>query len=1301
MAVFSAAVAVVGAVATWVGGLGVVGQLAVRLAIGLALNALGAAMQGKQKGPKPPGIKGQIEQGADLPRSFILGRCATAGSLVYHNTTSNKKIYSRVTALSDLPIEGIEEVWVDGKRCEIDFENPSASGRGWPLKSFNTYIKKTLVGFGPLGSEGNTSITDVVRVEEVTEEFTLGWVKFYDGNQTAADQYLIDHLSTVERPWTDRHIGTGVAYAVTHFKHNTKHFTSFPQIVFVLKGIHLQEPGAGTAYSDQPGAMAHTLLQGLSHSGVALYGPQTPAPMDAQEWAAEIARERADVPGAAAMDDAERLEVFGSTAIPARYRAGYEVSVDEPIADVFEAITAASNGQVSFVGARYRYRIGDPSEPAMSITDGDLLSLTSQRFGVFPALTETVNAITATYPDPDQVWQNQSAPILTNPDYEIQDGNRQLPANADLTAVPYPEQVQRLMRAALSEARQARVHKLPLPPMYSVLEVDDHIEWTSDRNGYSDKVFRVDAIAQMANGDVIADVAETDPDSYNWQPTDDYRPMMSAPVGLAEVDQAEVEGFTASAVNSVDGAETVRRPAIGLTWMPPENSAIYGVMWQVVEAVTQTLVHSAMLPDAELGGHVISEGLLPDQSYLVRLRFVSDVLGTPWSDWDQVATGDVRLTEADFADETAARIAEAHDRHDAALDQAEGTIADLRDAVIASLGPLNRIEPLANEIPRLDAGLEESYQRLMDVQWAQFKTDRTLAGAGIVIDADTGLVQIAAFTEASERIARAEINISGVEAEISQKVTFAEMNAAISGVVLDPTRIPVIGDLSLQITSLETSLNAQDGAITTLADTLTVDGGLVTMVTVTEALDSLNGVLVDKVAQAEFNAAELRVTAAEQSLEALGDVAAIRDTVEVTRARGLSVDEGVLRDIGDLWGRWQGDVVAREATAQGQRELHAKVNENFEAQAAERLALAVEVDAANAALVAESKTRAAEDEALAEQITQMEAGLTSAGDDISGNAAALSGLSTRVSDVEGDVSSQASDITQLESDLTDTQEDVSGTAQALSSLTTRVQETEEGVTSVSNASQQLRSDVDGTASTVNSHATTIATLSGNASATYTMRLAAGGASAGLEMVAADNPVSGPTSSLRFSADNILLDGSVLAKHIAAGSITAGHIEAGGITAEKINTTDLVVTGEMLVEGAVSSIANTAPLAGTLAAGAYANGTSVYVEKPEGYYIRMTITATLTNNGGSFGADSYIGFTPQVRAAGTPTWDFMQENLRLTNFQGTEMWNSGSYIAIFDPSTHGGWNIRLFAASNSASNSASYEGATIQIEVIRK
>ena len=78
MAVFSAAVAVVGAVATWVGGLGVVGQLAVRLAIGLALNALGAAMQGKQKGPKPPGIKGQIEQGADLPRSFILGRCATA-----------------------------------------------------------------------------------------------------------------------------------------------------------------------------------------------------------------------------------------------------------------------------------------------------------------------------------------------------------------------------------------------------------------------------------------------------------------------------------------------------------------------------------------------------------------------------------------------------------------------------------------------------------------------------------------------------------------------------------------------------------------------------------------------------------------------------------------------------------------------------------------------------------------------------------------------------------------------------------------------------------------------------------------------------------------------------------------------------------------------------------------------------------------------------------------------------------------------------------------------------------------------
>ena len=72
-----------------------------------------------------------------------------------------------------------------------------------------------------------------------------------------------------------------------------------------------------------------------------------------------------------------------------------------------------------------------------------------------------------------------------------------------------------------------------------------------------------------------------------------------------------------------------------------------------------------------------------------------------------------------------------------------------------------------------------------------------------------------------------------------------------------------------------------------------------------------------------------------------------------------------------------------------------------------------------------------------------------------------------------------------------------------------------------------------------------------------MRAVAGTAGAELELVAVDDPGGNGASVARLKADNILLDGSVKAK----------HIEANSITAEKIDATDLEVTGDMIVSGA--------------------------------------------------------------------------------------------------------------------------------------
>ncbi|GEM_PF-3739658 len=65
-------------------------------------------------------VNGTLQGGGDVPRSFILGRIATAGSLVFVNTwgqdgdTPNAYL-TQVIALSDLPVRGLAEVWVNGE----------------------------------------------------------------------------------------------------------------------------------------------------------------------------------------------------------------------------------------------------------------------------------------------------------------------------------------------------------------------------------------------------------------------------------------------------------------------------------------------------------------------------------------------------------------------------------------------------------------------------------------------------------------------------------------------------------------------------------------------------------------------------------------------------------------------------------------------------------------------------------------------------------------------------------------------------------------------------------------------------------------------------------------------------------------------------------------------------------------------------------------------------------------------------------------------------------------------------------
>ncbi|MBY6168510.1 phage tail protein, partial [Mameliella alba] len=1108
--------AAIAAVGSWFAGLGVVGQALVRLAVGLVLSKLAEA---RLKTPEAQsGLKTEATlTGGDNSEGFILGRYATGGVFaappLSWGTRRAHLVY--VIDLGAFTGQTVERIFVNGE--------PQTWGGV----------------FDPDGrGERNAGGSYDKRI----------WYRFNDGSQTEADPYLIDKLGAdPDFPWRADMIGRGRAHLVMTFffdKDGKSRFSGLPTVRVEVQGIPLYDPrkdssagGSGAhrwadpatwEQSDNPAVMIYNILRGIALPGGAVWGGRASAEdLPLAVWAA-------------AMNECDVSVLTEGGATEPQYRAGAEVRVgdDEPAA-VIEELLASCSGELVEEGGAWFIHVGAPALPSYYLTDDDVIVSAPQELEPWPGIAQTVNGVSITYPEPAMAWETKDAPAILRPDLEAEDDGRRQVTSLSLRSCPYPVQAQRLGKAYLNDARRFRVHRLTLPPDAAHVPPLATISWTSARNGYTAKLFEIQK-KQVQLRTLLTQVAirERDPGDYSWSAADQL-PSEIPPVLVSVPDPYQLEGLAIVGAEIGDGADA-RRAAVLATWAAAD---LEGVEYQVRLPGGEVIAQGTAPADgARL---VISQGILPACAYEARLRPTGGDGLFNWSAWVSLLTPDTRLTSEDFESALANKIDQAFDRHDAALAEATGVVAELRDAAIASLGPLSAPESLADQLPRLETGLEEAYQRLMALEWSQFTTGQTLAGAGIFVDSDSGEVRITAFERAEARVSTVEINLSAVEAalELSASVAYVDnaISAAISAAILDPSQIPLIGDLELRVSNAELALDAAEGQITTLTDTLTVSGGLVTMATVTQSLDSLAGEIAQKVAQADFDAAEARISTAETSISALGDVAQITDAVEATAQQELDNAEAAQRSIAELWQRWTGDSAARSASAQGRRDLAARVEEGLEAEAAERFNLAAQQAATATTLAEERIARAGGDEALASSLANLAATLAAAEGEIVGNAAAISGLDTRVTDAEGLITSQASSITSLQSGVTaaqgaadaaqaaadGAQGAADGNAAAISGLDTRVTDAEGLITSQASSITSLQSAVNGNAGAISNlqttkvdgagavaaveqeiaadfgslaalaqEVTTVKATSDGLSAAYVLRLNAGGASAG-------------------------------------------------------------------------------------------------------------------------------------------------------------------------------------------------------------
>ena len=233
MPIFSGIVAAFTAVTAWFGALGVATQAFVKIGLGLAISRIAIALVGTPDRPEPRfAVNGTLRRGADIPQSFIIGRYATAGSLVWgeewgeDDNTPNAYL-TLVIELSNLPVRGLHGLYIDGQPVTIENANPHSS-----------YGKRITEVIGGSSSEGRRNYDG------------YAWIKFYDGTQTTADSWLRSAFGTGDWRLNSNFIGRGNAYAIVTVRvKNEGLWSGFPEFLFVVDGIELAIAGK---WNDQP-----------------------------------------------------------------------------------------------------------------------------------------------------------------------------------------------------------------------------------------------------------------------------------------------------------------------------------------------------------------------------------------------------------------------------------------------------------------------------------------------------------------------------------------------------------------------------------------------------------------------------------------------------------------------------------------------------------------------------------------------------------------------------------------------------------------------------------------------------------------------------------------------------------------------------------------------------------------------------------------------------------------------------------------------------------------------------------------
>lgn len=575
----------IGAVGTFIAGLGILGQVLIVGGLNIAVGYLQKKMN-KKRNNQVGGAKIEKEYGQEVARSVAMGLVGASGHDLYVNTFgSSNKFFQQVYVLSDYITSGLRRVNINGEN----------------------------VAFGEYDAEKGLPV--------ISGDYAgLIWIKYYDGKQTAADNYLIGNANPIER-WTVDHKGIGTSYVIVSMTYDQEKLSSEPQFFFEYYGAPLYDwrkdstrGGSGPhrlndvsthEFTENPIVMEYNYRVGLSINGDLFCGmnmPLSDLPLDKWTVAANLCDE--------------------TVSLEPRYRCSMFVDCMDTHGNNIETMTN-SCGAMTVEGVTGVWPLVGSSQPVViTFTDDDLIDGQPVRYRARRSMSDLVNSVSGNFIDISQVWASIGYdPQISTTAISIDRRTRDV--NIDFPQVYSARQAGQLASIYLKENRYEATATITLRPRFCVLEVGDWVRWNSER--YGNKVYIVTgtAIAPLDDEDgprnINVSLQERDGSIYDGVtpavPVVPYPP--GTPQYMSEID------FVLTPV-TVEGDTGVRQAAIRATWDIIPDVTIVGVEFRWYPVLQPTLIFTKIAGQNRSTITLFTDGVVGETQYAVQSRPITD-----------------------------------------------------------------------------------------------------------------------------------------------------------------------------------------------------------------------------------------------------------------------------------------------------------------------------------------------------------------------------------------------------------------------------------------------------------------------------------------------------------------------------------------------------------------------------------------------------------------------------------------------------------------------------------------------------